>query len=221
MATIIKKGHLTVHVKDELDRYSDGTIYRVMETGYESTSQKLAINNAFAYLRKQWRRYIRKINRFRSEIEIETPSKEKVKRIRTKSPVKRKRTQVEYLVEQSISAKNRIVLTPEMEQQMEDDDTLLRKLLKKRKLKPLKRRRLKKAKPKVTEEEVVMNLIEKRTAEREQRKLKELKKKVKQPRRRRIFTVQDDEQLDLDKLSLAKLEQQFAHIPVVRKRRNY
>lgn len=99
MATIIKKGDFTVHILSKLDKYSDGFIYYVKETGFESPSEQIAINNGMAWLKKQYQRFLRKLNKGKTvvdEVKIkvlglvdadkfnERFEKKKIKRYRTK-----------------------------------------------------------------------------------------------------------------------------------------
>lgn len=60
---IITKAHIVCHIGTKLNPESDGNLYIVRETGFSSGSEKTAINNAFAYIRKQVRRELRLLNK--------------------------------------------------------------------------------------------------------------------------------------------------------------
>ena len=57
MATILisKEGKYTAHVNNLLNPENDGNIYRVTETGFVSEHEKVAINNARAFLKRKRR----------------------------------------------------------------------------------------------------------------------------------------------------------------------
>lgn len=108
MATRIQKGHLSVLIKSKLDRYSDGNLYYVMETGFESTSERTAINNALAYLAKEWKKFLRKFNsKTRREITIKVPLNVKEEAaLLEKIKIKRRRTKIKT-IEKKVRIKRR------------------------------------------------------------------------------------------------------------------
>lgn len=172
MATIIKKGHLTAHVMDGLDRESDGNTFTVRETGFSSTSQKTAINNAFAWLGKQWKRHMRKVNRFKRTVELaitphEDVKKERVIRKRRKAVVHKLNKDIRELRKLARAPKKRIVFTVQDEANRVEAEEKLAKLVKRKQLKPLvprkrvKRKRTKKAVLPI-EEQMVSRLVRKR-----------------------------------------------------------
>lgn len=75
ISTYIVKGQFTAQVTTNSDPESDGFKYKCMETGYESTSQKMAVNNALAYLAKQWEKFQKKIGKVKREVDIKIPEK--------------------------------------------------------------------------------------------------------------------------------------------------
>lgn len=97
MAVIITKSEIVCHIDTKLSNLSDGNLYIVRETGFSSESEKTAINNGLAYIRKRARKLLRLLNRNRPKgtpvytslprlVEPET----KPKRVRT-IPPKQKR----------------------------------------------------------------------------------------------------------------------------------
>lgn len=68
MATIITKGDISCHINTGLCPDSDGLLFIVEETGYNTTSEQLAINNALAYIKRQRRALLRGLNRQRKKL---------------------------------------------------------------------------------------------------------------------------------------------------------
>lgn len=75
ISTRIVKEPFVAEVVTLMDSESDGFKYKCMQTGYESTSNKLAINNAMAFLGKQWAALQKKVGKTKREIEIKVPNK--------------------------------------------------------------------------------------------------------------------------------------------------
>lgn len=102
MATIIQRNKIVAHVDNTPSKEDDGFIYTVRETGYSSTSECLANNNAFAYVRKKCKKLLSLLNRKRPKGTPPLTSLPRIygtlmpNRIRTKFPEKRKRTIWQY-----------------------------------------------------------------------------------------------------------------------------
>lgn len=86
MSAIITKSDITCHVDACLR--GEGNLYVVRETGFKSESEKVAINNGLAFIRKQVRRRLRILNKERKKynmppLDYLPKPGEKIKRVRT------------------------------------------------------------------------------------------------------------------------------------------
>jgi DNA-binding SARP family transcriptional activator len=129
MAVQISKKHITSHITTGLDKYSDGLTFTVMETGYTSTSEKSAIQNARTWLRKAWTKYLRLENRkkglgkFKKEIELPIEpyeEKEKITRKRTKKAVKK--------LKKSVRIKRKRIFVSEDQTLLDMEEVVLRRM---------------------------------------------------------------------------------------------